>query len=248
MHGFVFPVVRGMGMMTGRARVRTAPHWEDRMFALRIAVLVAVAAIARPAAAGFDLTIDAVFTQSFTPDLVVDFEAFAIGEILESGDPVAEGITFGGAADTALQPAIVVDTGGGNRALRQINLGTPLAPVLTEIAFTFAPTVRSVGAQADAFGDSPGGFFPLAEIFEPSADILGFVSVGGSVNSFFGFQGESTSTPIGILVYSYADGDPATGMTIDDLALQYVPEAGAAGATLAALAGIAGLSPSSRRA
>lgn len=223
--------------MTGRARVRTISLREASML-LRCVALLAIALLPRPAVAGFDLTIEAIFTLTFAPDQVVDFDDFDVGEILEAGDPVAPGVTFGGAAGATLQQAIVVDLGAGNRALRQLNLGSPETPMLTEIAFTFADGARSVGADADATGNTTN-LFPLAQCFAADGEALNFVSVGGSVNSFFGFRGEAASTPIGILVYGHATDDPSIGMTIDDLAIEYVPESEAAALTAAALAGIA---------
>jgi hypothetical protein len=204
---------------------------------LRCVALLAIALLPRPAVAGFDLTIQAIFTPSFTPDRVVDFDDFDVGEILEAGEFVAPGVTFGGAAGATLQQAIVVDLGGGNHALRQVNLGSAEAPVLTDIAFTFAAPARSVGADADATGNATN-LFPQARCYG-GGDYLNFVSVGGTVNSFFGFEGQAASTPIDVLVYDYATDEPAIGMTIDDLANEYAPEPRAAVMSAAALACVA---------
>lgn len=214
---------------------------------LRCVALLAIALLPGPAAAGFDLTIQAIFSLTFTPDQVVDFDDFAVGEILEAGEPVAPGVTFGGEAGATPQQAIVVDLGGGNRALRQVNLGSPEAPVLTDIAFTFADPLRSVGADVDATGNGTN-LFPQARCYG-GGDYLNFVSVGGTVNSFFGFEGQPASTPIDVLVYDYVTDEPAIGMTIDDLAIQYAPEPGAAATASIALVSLASLAPRrSRRA
>jgi hypothetical protein len=201
-------------------------------------VLLVVALFVGPAASGFDPTITAIFTIDFTPDVVIDFEDLAIGEILESGDPVAPGVTFGGAPG-ATQQAIVVDTGGGNRALQQVDFGQPGNPNLTAIAFTLADPARSAAAQVHAIGSSM--LNPMATCYGAGGDILSFVSIGGAVDSFFGFRGQPVSTPIGVLTYDYAADEPSIGMTVDNLAIQFAPEPGAAATALAAMASVAPL-------
>lgn len=66
-----------------------------------------------------------IFDLTFTPDRVITFDNLTPGTILEPGDTIAPGVTFGGVTIPVfgwdfVERALVVDTGGGNLALERI--------------------------------------------------------------------------------------------------------------------------------
>lgn len=203
----------------------------------------------RRAEAGFDLSYDPLFVQGFVADQVVSFDDLTPGAVLETGDPVAPGVTFGGVPGNVVERAIVVDEGGGDLALRSVDVGSEAAPQQSRVAFSFASGVLGVGAVASMTAGNSTTTFPLCEIYDGTLDMLNFISVGGPVASFFGWIGDETSRPIRFVSYGYVAQQPETPFGVDDLAILHAPEPGVSALAVAALLALArSASASARRA
>ena len=198
------------------------------------------------AGADFDPTYEALFTLSFEPDQEVDFDDLVAGVTLMPGDPIAAGVTFGGVGNPAKERALVVDTGDGDLALRQVDLGAEGAPDLSRIVFSFDEDVRSVGADLAALGSRESN--PNTYIYDAASQELNFISVGDDVIGFLGWAGTDESVPTRFLEYQYVGVQPDTPLTVDDLAVLYVPEPAAAHAGIAGLTGLSILARRRRRA
>lgn len=191
---------------------------------------------APPARADYDLSYDSLYSQTFTADQIVSFDDLVPGTVLEMGDPVAPGVTFGGVSGAVVEQALVVDAGGGDLELRSMNVG---APQQSRIAFQFASDVVGVGAVVSMTAGNSSTTFPLCEILDAVPQSLAFISVGGSVDSFFGWLGDETSRPTRFVDYEYAGSSPEASFGLDDLAILYVPEPASTAQAAAALAALA---------
>ncbi len=189
--------------------------------------------------ADFDLSYTTTSTKSFSADQEIDFDHLVPGAILTPGDPISPGVSFGGVGEGAEQRALVIDTGGGDLALQQINLGTEMDPDQSRIVFAFDADVRSVGADLNALGSFESN--PNSYNYDATLDALGFISVGGDVIGFLGWIGTEESRPTRFLEYQYVGVQPATPLAVDDLAILYVPEPAPACAQLAVLCGLSAL-------
>jgi len=197
-------------------------------FAVPAALAMALSSAGTPAAA-----IEAAGSEDFVATGSLDFDDLTPGAVLAPGDPLAPGVTFGGVFP-AEEEALVVDLGGGNRALEQRVRANGSS---SSISFTFATPVHAASATVTVVAAGNGN--PGVSAYDAGGAELGSWGFGPAegVPSYMGFRNALPPEPgIGRIFYGTSQGgEGAERFRVDDLV--FAPEpAGAGAAAVAAIA------------
>jgi hypothetical protein len=193
---------------------------------LCVVAAAALAGFAAPAAA-----IEDAGAADFTATGSVDFDDLAPGTVLEPGDPVAPGVTFGGVFPEE-ESALVVDLGGGERALEQRVRENGSSSVVT---FRFATPVEAAAATVTVVAE--GGGNPGVTAYDDALGSLGAwgVSIPEGTPLSMGFRNALPPEPgIAYLLLATSQGGAgAERFRVDDLVFAPAPDGGDAAAAAA---------------
>ncbi|MGP1347150.1 MAG: hypothetical protein ACTS3F_10865 [Phycisphaerales bacterium] len=158
-------------------------------------------------------------------DQIIDFDDLPLGP-LSAGDPIAPGVTFGGAGPDFLQVmAEVVETPGGGRAIRSVLACTTFCSA-TAIQFNTPPGVRAFAATWTpvSVGEMDGN--AATTFYDTEGN---YMTSGGTNFSFtktvVAGSRLNLETPVaGYFEYTYSTLGIEIIYEIDDLHIEYRPE------------------------
>lgn len=214
------------------------------------AITVAALSAAGAASASFTSYQFVNDVADINADIVLSFDDLTVGQVLNTGDVIAPGVTFGVAGRSNVT-ALVVDQGNGDLALQMIQ-GNPSAQTNpSAIGFTLDAAFEGVFAsweRTSGLNNFDGGFGnPAVQLFDVNDSIVDARSSGwgpslpGTQTDFARgvklVQGTGDAEAFGVMFDISASGSNSI-WTIDDVIIQ-VPTPGSA--VLASVAGLAAI-------